>query len=190
MSSTDLLSKVKIASPCNARWEDMAGDERSRFCGRCEKHVYNFSAMSADEVAGLVRAKEGKLCGRFHRRRDGTMLTANCPIGFQRYCLRLKTIVAAGAVLLMTAFSVRAWSDDDESRSRSKGRLAERWDNAVWKVKGWLGLNPPPVMLGDICVPAPPGTNGLFLGKVSLPPTNTSLMGEISVPSQSVNSTP
>ena len=73
------LDEIKIASPCRARWEDMGGDDRARFCGQCQKHVYNFSAMTRGEVENLIREKEGRLCGRFYRRADGRVLTADCP---------------------------------------------------------------------------------------------------------------
>jgi len=79
----DLLSRVSVASPCSASWEKMDGDERARFCNHCQKHVYNLSAMSRAEAEALVREKEGKLCVRFYRRRDGTMLTDNCPVGLR-----------------------------------------------------------------------------------------------------------
>src|SRR5688572_28666131 len=99
----DLLSQVKIASPCRERCEDMTGDDRSRFCGRCEKQVYNFSAMTTAEAEDLIRAKEGKLCGRFYRRKDGTMLTANCPVGRRAYSVRLKVLAAAAVTLLFAS---------------------------------------------------------------------------------------
>ena len=73
------LDEIQIASPCRARWEDMGGDDRARFCGQCSKHVYNFSAMTRGEVENLIREKEGRLCGRFYQRTDGRMLTADCP---------------------------------------------------------------------------------------------------------------
>src|SRR5262245_18205516 len=154
----DLLSQVKIASPCRARWEDMTGDDRSRFCGRCEKYVYNFSAMTATEAEDLIRAKEGKLCGRFYRRRDGTMLTANCPVGREKYFTRLKRLGTVTAGLLLTSLGVMAWSRDG-GESHVKGPFAEKCDEVLWTVKGWLGLNPKPVALGMICVPPPPQTN-------------------------------
>ena len=155
MKATELLSQVKVASPCRARWEDMTGDDRSRFCGRCEKHVYNFSAMTAAEAEELIRAKEGKLCGRFYRRRDGTMLTANCPVGAKKYFFRVKAMVATAAALLLTAFGVMAWNTGDGG-NRPKGPFARKCDRVLWTVKGWLGLNPKPVLMGDVCVPVRP----------------------------------
>src|SRR5207247_9311277 len=110
MNASEFLGRVKIASPCRARWQDMTGDDRSRYCHQCQKHVYNFSAMPAEEVVDLIRAKEGKLCGRFYRRRDGTMLAANCPVGAARYFLRVEALVAAAVTLLLPRLAVRAGS--------------------------------------------------------------------------------
>ncbi len=73
------LDEIRIASPCHASWEDMNGNDRVRFCGQCQKQVYNFSTMRRVEVENLIHEKEGKLCGRFYRRTDGRMLTADCP---------------------------------------------------------------------------------------------------------------
>lgn len=156
MNASEFIGQVKIASPCHARWEDMTGDDKSRFCHQCKKHVFNFSAMAAEQVAELIRAKEGKLCGRFYRRRDGTMLTANCPVGVERYFMRLKALVATVATLLLTSIGVKGWSNGNATGE--KGPFAERCEEALWTVKGWLGLNPKPVAtMGMVCiVPSPP----------------------------------
>jgi hypothetical protein len=41
-----LLSQLRVASPCRESWEGMLGDDRVRHCGKCDKHVYNLSALS------------------------------------------------------------------------------------------------------------------------------------------------
>jgi hypothetical protein len=147
MNATELLSQVKIASPCRARWQDMTGDDRTRYCHQCRKHVYNFSALAAEEVADLIRAKEGNLCGRFYRRRDGTMLTANCPVGASRYFRRVKIMIGTAATLLLTSLGVRGWSNGTATGER--GPFAQKCDEALWTVKGWFGLNQP--VMGRIC---------------------------------------
>src|SRR6516162_8887116 len=38
--------RLRVASPCPADWNAMQGDDRVRFCGQCEKNVYNLSAMT------------------------------------------------------------------------------------------------------------------------------------------------
>jgi hypothetical protein len=79
----DLLNSLRVASPCDASWEEMEGDDLVRFCQHCRKNVYNLSGMSPREAAEFVRQAEGRLCVRFYRRHDGTLLTDNCPVGRQ-----------------------------------------------------------------------------------------------------------
>lgn len=62
----------------------MDGDERVRFCRECSRNVYNLSAMSAPEACRLVAEREGRVCVRFYQRRDGTVLTSDCPVGSKR----------------------------------------------------------------------------------------------------------
>jgi hypothetical protein len=88
----DPWENIRIASPCKADWASMTGDERSRFCGACNKHVYNLSEMTRDEAAELIEKNEGKLCVRLFRRRDGKVLTQDCPKGL----LAVRTKIAAG----------------------------------------------------------------------------------------------
>ena len=95
MKNQTILDQVRVASPCHARWEDMAGDDRTRFCRQCSKNVFNFSAMTRVEVEKMIREKEGRLCGRFYQRPDGRMLTADCPTGVRRRRNRLARFGAA-----------------------------------------------------------------------------------------------
>jgi hypothetical protein len=70
MRSLPILDDIHIATPCNADWDAMVplDDERSRFCKKCNKSVYNLSAMSQTEAEKLVGEREGRMCVRFHRR--------------------------------------------------------------------------------------------------------------------------
>ncbi|MBV9957368.1 MAG: hypothetical protein JO360_03070 [Acidobacteria bacterium] len=86
------LDQVKVAAPCTADWESMLGDERRRFCGQCEKNVYNLSAMTRREAEELINRTEGRLCVRFYRRADGTVLTQDCPVGLLALKRRLKRV--------------------------------------------------------------------------------------------------
>jgi hypothetical protein len=78
------LNDLQVASPCPVGWHGMAGDDRVRFCPQCRQHVYNLTAMTAEEATALLRQKEGKPCVRFYRRRDGTVMTADCPVGLRQ----------------------------------------------------------------------------------------------------------
>ncbi len=77
------LENIRIASPCTASWEKMAGDERARHCAECHLNVYNISAMTRREAEQLITSHEGRLCLRFYRRNDGTVLTQDCPRGLR-----------------------------------------------------------------------------------------------------------
>ena len=87
-AAQDFLNRLQIASPCPASWAEMSGDERARFCATCEKHVYDFSKMTAAEGMALIREKEGQVCARLWRRADGTVITADCPVGAMRLANR------------------------------------------------------------------------------------------------------
>ena len=100
---------IQVASPCPERWDDMTGDDRARFCGQCQKTVYDLSAMTASAAEALVREKEGNLCGRFYRRADGTILHGeDCPVGLvARQWRRARSFAAAAAsfVLLLAGIN-------------------------------------------------------------------------------------
>src|SRR5262245_37711759 len=65
-----VLDNIRVASPCKAAWDDMVGDDRVRHCGKCDKDVFNLSAMTRDEAETLIREKHGNLCARYFKRAD------------------------------------------------------------------------------------------------------------------------
>jgi len=82
---TSPLDQVKIAAPCSAGWDQMFSfeDKRVRFCSQCNLKVYNLSGMSRHEAEALITKTEGRLCVRFYRKSDGSILTQNCPVGLK-----------------------------------------------------------------------------------------------------------
>lgn len=99
-----LLDQVRVASPCNASWAEMLGDERVRFCVSCEKNVYNLSAMAREEAEALLARRLGdELCVRYYQRADGTILTEDCPVGVTKKRRKKMALAVAGAGAL--AFS-------------------------------------------------------------------------------------
>jgi hypothetical protein len=99
------LDHVTIAAPCNVAWDNMAGNERVRFCGQCSLNVYNLSAMSKSEAERLVSQIEGRLCVRYYRRTDGTILTKNCPVGLLALKRRLSRIASASISAVVSFFA-------------------------------------------------------------------------------------
>jgi Carboxypeptidase regulatory-like domain len=106
----DLLENVRVAAPCPASWERMTGDERVRHCGECELNVYNLSDMTRVEAERLLATHEGRLCIRFYRRDDGTIITRDCPRGLQALIRRVSRMGGAALTAVMAAMPVLAQS--------------------------------------------------------------------------------
>jgi len=102
---TNPLNNIKIASPCSADWNEMMGNERRRFCPECKLNVYNLSGMSQREAENLLLNSEGRLCVRFYKRADGTILTKDCPVGWQAIRQRVSKLAKAFASLVFAALS-------------------------------------------------------------------------------------
>ncbi len=163
-ASLTILDNIRIASPCSADWSKMVGDDRSRFCGSCQKHVYNLSAMTADEATQLIREREGNLCGRLFRRADGTVLTSDCPVGARAVWRRTKQLAVAcaaavligvGGVMLPNVVAARTSSSSPTGGPVVQKTLA-LWDDLLV----WMGVRQRFAIAGDICIlPLPTTTS-------------------------------
>jgi DNA-binding transcriptional regulator YdaS (Cro superfamily) len=118
------LGQIQVASPCHARWEAMEGDEKVRFCRACQLPVYNLSAMEPEEAARRLSQDDPRLCVRFYRRADGTILTQDCPVGAEavRQGRRRagRGTAAAAAVLGITAANILMPIQGARSRPASR----------------------------------------------------------------------
>lgn len=155
--STIPLEMIKIASPCTASWDAMAGDDTTRFCDQCEKHVYNLSSLSRDEAEALVMKHEGKMCVRFYQRPDGTMLTQDCPVGWRAIQRRFVFIGGAAAGVLFILFSFVFTTAAFAFSVRGNGQGGVRFVNPITQIRDML-FPPPPCVMGGIGPPpiAPP----------------------------------
>ena len=150
-----LLDDVMIAAPCNVGWESMHGDDRVRFCDKCELNVYNISAMSDREAEELLQINGSKVCLRLYRRADGTIITDNCPVGLR--ALRDKLVkakerdnmlvkVAAAAALLLLGLPANA----DGKKTHKPKAGAQCKTTKAPADDDWhpptMGLPPPPTI--------------------------------------------
>ena len=68
------LRILPIAQPCTESFADMPGDERTRFCAKCNKHVHDLSARTEREARALFhRARGERMCVRFARDPSGAV---------------------------------------------------------------------------------------------------------------------
>lgn len=151
MASPFSLDVIQVASPCRAAWTGMTGDDRVRHCGECQKNVYNLSEMSRADAEALIREHEGRLCVRFYRRKDGTMLTADCPVGAMAVIARKVAACLAGAVTLvgLGLYQVGLGGFLLSRQTQVQGGLVPT--NTAWP------LNPPTrgMVMGEMACPIP-----------------------------------
>jgi hypothetical protein len=165
------LELIEIATPCEADWDEMRGDDRVRYCSHCRLNVYNLSDMPRADAERLVQQREGKLCVRFFKRHDGTVLTRDCPVGIRAVRQRLVRSVAALAGLLLAMIGGTAFG----------GRL-QRWLPSGFRTPAqslteWVDPMPPPTACGP-----PPMLGKMVMGGCPAPPIITPPVPVYTVP--------
>ncbi|HSS48844.1 MAG TPA: carboxypeptidase-like regulatory domain-containing protein [Thermoanaerobaculia bacterium] len=96
--------RLAIASPCQESWQAMGGDERTRFCSRCQKHVHDLAALEAREIDALIEATQGRFCARITRDRFGRMVTREPDVPpFHRTTLSVRRSSPAVAAVVAAA---------------------------------------------------------------------------------------
>ena len=152
MSTTISLDQIRLASPCPAKWDQMDGDDDTRFCHQCQKNVYDLTRMSHQQFVELVTRTEGKFCGRIYRRADDRVLTDDCPVGVARIRRHMRKILSrcAAAVLFLLGFVgygvANSLSDPDAPLTVWNNSLIitlEEWANGPRMVLGSMTVAPP-----------------------------------------------
>jgi hypothetical protein len=88
--------KLRIAEPCTEDWRSMSGDERSRWCARCELSVTNLTELRQPEAEALVARRDGRLCLRAVCDATGEIVTRTTHES--RFLQALHTLAAHRAV--------------------------------------------------------------------------------------------
>jgi hypothetical protein len=114
------INSLRIAAPCSMGWENMAGDERKRFCAACELNVYNISEMTTEEVRALIGGSPGGICGRIYRRFDDTVITKDCPTGVRELRKRAARFAGAALSAVLGLFSVGAAQTTGQNEGAAK----------------------------------------------------------------------
>jgi hypothetical protein len=152
----------------------MTGDERARHCAQCRLNVYNVENLSADEVRQLIGQKEGRVCFRFMLRKDGTLLTKDCPVGLA--AVRRKMYLGfAVTVLFFTGFvgtllnamGVKEKPSCSLEEPGTLNRIVRKLDEKANVIRGIVpGVTPTSHMMGDVAPVRP------MMGKmVAVPPS-------------------
>jgi hypothetical protein len=151
------LELLDIKSPCRVPWSSMQGDDRVRACAKCEKNVYDLSALTRAEAEALLARAEGTLCLRFYRRADGTVVTSDC----SRHSIGWRMTQAAAAMLFLAggmfgfvrlhAATLDASTPAPTPVTKSPGTALQEWVDESWKaaptpqvnmIQGGITANP------------------------------------------------
>ena len=147
--SLPILKNIRIASPCDVPWASMQGDDRTRFCGACEKRVHNLVGMSEAEIAALFDAQGDDLCITLYQRHDGTLIAEDCPTGLRAARKRFRramSALGAAAAFLLTAGLVRGQFGSQRTGMRTMSPFAQA--ASWWSPAPIIRLRPkPPVRL-------------------------------------------
>lgn len=178
----DNLDDIRIASPCNADWDRMAPVDseegaRARFCGSCEKNVYDLSSMTRPAALALIERHEGHCCVRFYKRTDGTVLTEDCPVGFQAALRRaqLRTVAGiascAGAIASVVAFLL--------GTANPLSRALGTFEEAHRPIAGGMMVQSPPAPEPEVLEAV---QGGVTEESLAPPPRPVVKMGKVAAP--------
>lgn len=155
---TNPLDNIKVASPCSQDWDAMIGTERKRYCRECKLNVYNLSGMTRAEAENLLLNSEGRLCVRFYRRADGSVLTEDCPVGWRAIKRRVSKMAAAFASLVFGLVGGLGFNSFlKNSNETTVGAMIPNTVNSNMKI------DKPEILMGGM-------------------PTNQAMMGNFTVP--------
>ena len=142
-----ILNELVINTPCPMDWERMEGDDRKRFCSRCEKHVYDLSQISQLEALQLIGDGNPNVCARVFRRPDGTIVTSQClAVGKKAIGRRFQFSIATLVAFLTSSaalFASAPWI------GKQIEPFVERW---------FPNPQPTQVMIGEVVMPTPANT--------------------------------
>ena len=124
------LDTIRIPTPCPKTWGELSGDERRRYCGACQFHVTNLSALTRSEADEFLATRSGRTCVTYVQRSDGSIVTRE-PVRASRLPSWMRSAAAALFALLpfVTACTratgeVASDGDSDADDVRTLGRPA------------------------------------------------------------------
>jgi ankyrin repeat protein len=120
------FDRMIIPAPCDADWDAMAGNDRVRFCEHCNLHVTNLSNITRQEAIRLVAQSEGRLCVRFVKRADGSVLSKQSPQRLHHIARRVSRIAAGAFTATLSLSSAAAQTGSTSSSLPTEQAVAPR----------------------------------------------------------------
>lgn len=92
--------KLTIPEPCHEDWAKMTPTEQGKFCGSCQKEVFDMTTESEDDVAQKIHQSKGELCVRIPNHYLNKKIELHAA-GFGKY----GKLGTAGAIITAAAFT-------------------------------------------------------------------------------------
>jgi hypothetical protein len=101
--------EMRCASPCDSRGDaHLIGSGRERYCWRCGRDVYDIASLSPPDARAVLGLDETAPPPKLYVRGDGSVMTADCPVGVRRRRVR-RWLAASLWAFVLAAPLVLAW---------------------------------------------------------------------------------
>lgn len=110
------LDSLTIDNPCPKDWNEMSGDDKSRYCDVCDKYVYDISAITLDESCELLANSSGSICLQLKRTRTGKTLTKISEPSRVRNLFTIFRVAAAVVSAVCLTLSADAQNANDSTK--------------------------------------------------------------------------
>ena len=164
----------RLSYVCPIDWNNMRGDERERFCAKCQRTVTNLSLLTEAQREALLaqeRANPGSVCVAYYQRLSGEFVTPEKPLtrseGRRVVQIGGTVAMAAGLTLAANQAPVIAHTMDGAHKAATTSYqkycqlAATRGRELVEQVKDYFGI-----------APKPPATVTLIAGMMVCPPAS------------------
>ncbi len=96
---------IFIRKPCSENYDEMTSVHGGKFCDSCKHVVHDFTAMSNQQIIGVIESHNGKVCGMF----DNEQLAPSR----KRWSTVLKVSVFAAVALWFSKSDLKAQKQTD-----------------------------------------------------------------------------
>jgi hypothetical protein len=94
------ITAKKKALACDWTWDETYSNERYRYCGVCQRPVYNFAGIEMPEAEAIILKAENLTKFTLYQRPDGKFMTGNCSRALKKRNDMI--LMSVGGVLLVT----------------------------------------------------------------------------------------
>lgn len=129
----------KLSFVCPVKWDAMRGDERERFCEKCQRSVINISRMTkAQRAALLERARTDQVCVADLQRVQAAKPVSRWSVRRRAATVALFGLSAAGALIAAVVADVKRSSPPLNPHTTAREKMEYYYHTARYRVEEWV----------------------------------------------------